>query len=227
MFLVSFDEFLTISRHYNVFLSEIKTFDFGRFWPILAIFLPFSQGSKRVKEMPQDQVVKGVHTNLKNSEMVKMSSNNPKQSYKVALVPPQSVPGPYRDPLRGSPRGPFGAPGAQWSISNIDPDQLILADFWSLGASLTCFPWTYRLTPYAIDSSHGDYQTPRDGLHRPKGNISPRPRWGGGRWRPPPPAFQTLAKDMSLNRGATHFTLGLRPCFISFFIYIPAPLFQN
>ena len=31
---------------------------------------------------------------------------------------------------------------------------------------------------------------------------------GWGRWgRAPPPAFKTLAKDMSLNNGATHFTL--------------------
>ena len=29
--------------------------------------------------------------------------------------------------------------------------------------------------------------------------------------------FQTLAKDMSIDRGATHFTLGLRPCIISSF----------
>ena len=35
--------------------------------------------------------------------------------------------------------------------------------------------------------------------------------WGGDGGRPPPPAFYTLAKDMSLNRGATHFTLGPRP----------------
>ena len=39
--------------------------------------------------------------------------------------------------------------------------------------------------------------------------------------------FHTLAKDMFLNRGATHFTLGLRPCIISSFllqIYLPPPL---
>ena len=35
---------------------------------------------------------------------------------------------------------------------------------------------------------------------------------------PPPSAFYTLAKRMSLNKGATHFTLGLRPRNISFFI---------
>ena len=64
-----------------------------------------------VNEMPQDQIMNVVHTNLTNSKIVEMSSNNPKQSYKVTLVPPQSVPGPYQDPLRGSPRGPFGAPG--------------------------------------------------------------------------------------------------------------------
>ena len=38
---------------------------------------------------------------------------------------------------------------------------------------------------------------------------------GGGT---PPPEFHTLAKDMSPNRGATHFTLGLRPCIISSFL---------
>ena len=36
-------------------------------------------------------------------------------------------------------------------------------------------------------------------------------RNGGGA----PPAFHILANDMSLNRGATHFTPGLRPCIIS------------
>ena len=41
---------------------------------------------------------------------------------------------------------------------------------------------------------------------------------GGGRWgRVPPPVFHILVKDMSKNRGATHFTLGLRPCIISSF----------
>ena len=38
---------------------------------------------------------------------------------------------------------------------------------------------------------------------------------GGG---VPPPAFPTLAKDMSLNRGAIHFTLRLRPCIILSFL---------
>ena len=41
---------------------------------------------------------------------------------------------------------------------------------------------------------------------------------GGGRGacgRAPPPAFHTLAKDMPVNRGGTHFSLGLRPCIIS------------
>ena len=36
--------------------------------------------------------------------------------------------------------------------------------------------------------------------------------------------FHTLAKDKSLNRGATHFQLGLRSCIISsFLLYIPVP----
>ena len=87
----------------------MKFVDFRRFWLILVNFFDILT---RVTRMPQDQVVKGVHTNHKNSKMVKMSSNNPKQSYKVPLVPPQFVPGPYRDPLRGSLWGPFGAPGA-------------------------------------------------------------------------------------------------------------------
>ena len=38
---------------------------------------------------------------------------------------------------------------------------------------------------------------------------------GGAR---PPPTFHILTKDMSLNRGATHFTLGLRQCIISSFL---------
>ena len=33
-----------------------------------------------------------------------------------------------------------------------------------------------------------------------------------------PPAFHTLAKDISLNKGATRFTLGLRQCIISSFL---------
>ena len=42
---------------------------------------------------------------------------------------------------------------------------------------------------------------------------------GEGRYgRAPPPAFHTLTKDMSLNRGAEHFTLCLRPCIIPFFL---------
>ena len=42
--------------------------------------------------------------------------------------------------------------------------------------------------------------------------------------RAPPPAFHTLAVDMPLNRGATHFTLGLRSCIFSSYllqIYLP------
>ena len=40
--------------------------------------------------------------------------------------------------------------------------------------------------------------------------------WGGERWgRAPPPAIHTLSKEMSLNKGATHFTLGPRPCIIT------------
>ena len=96
-----------------MFLSEINFFDFGRFWPILAIFLPFSQASKRINEMPQDQVTKGVYTNLKNSKMVEMFSNNPKLSYKVALVPPpvrtgsvpRPPPGALKDPVRAPQEG--------------------------------------------------------------------------------------------------------------------------
>ena len=42
---------------------------------------------------------------------------------------------------------------------------------------------------------------------------------GGGRMgRAPPPAIYTLAKDMYLIRGATHFTFGLRKCIISSFL---------
>ena len=45
--------------------------------------------------------------------------------------------------------------------------------------------------------------------------------------RAPPPEFHTLANAMFLNRGATHFSLGLTPCIISPFllqIYLPPPL---
>ena len=42
---------------------------------------------------------------------------------------------------------------------------------------------------------------------------------GEGRWgRLPPPTFHNLSKDMALNGCATHFILGLRPCFISSFV---------
>ena len=37
----------------------------------------------------------------------------------------------------------------------------------------------------------------------------------GRRGRSPTPAFHTLAEDMSLNRGATHFTLGQQPAVIA------------
>ena len=47
---------------------------------------------------------------------------------------------------------------------------------------------------------------------------------GGRRMgRAPPPAIHTLAKDMSLIRGATHFTFGLRPSFL-LKIYLRPPL---
>ena len=41
--------------------------------------------------------------------------------------------------------------------------------------------------------------------------------------RAPPPAFHTLAKDISLNGGATHFTLRLKPCISSSFLIINIP----
>ena len=50
--------------------------------------------------------------------------------------------------------------------------------------------------------------------------------WG----RAPPPAYHTLAKDMSLIRFATHFTLGLKPCIIPSYLYYKytcAPPSQN
>ena len=40
----------------------------------------------------------------------------------------------------------------------------------------------------------------------------------GGAGGAPPGAFHTLAKDMSINRGATHFTLDVRPCIIPSFL---------
>ena len=39
-----------------------------------------------------------------------------------------------------------------------------------------------------------------------------------GRYWGSPPAFHTLAKDMSLNQGATQFIFGLRTCIISSFL---------
>ena len=41
----------------------------------------------------------------------------------------------------------------------------------------------------------------------------------------PHPAFHILSKDMTLNRGETHFTIGLRPCIIlsSFYKHTCAP----
>ena len=49
---------------------------------------------------------------------------------------------------------------------------------------------------------------------------------GGGRLRrAPPPAYRTLSKDMSLNRGVTHFTFGIKAMYYIFLpiINIPAP----
>ena len=51
-----------------------------------------------------------------------------------------------------------------------------------------------------------------------------RRNWVGGAGARVPPAFRTLAKDMSL--AVTHFTLGLRPCIIShpsYYKYTCAP----
>ena len=48
----------------------------------------------------------------------------------------------------------------------------------------------------------------------------------GALWAPAPPAFHTLAKDVS-NRGETHFTLRLRACIISSLLvkmYLRPPL---
>ena len=44
---------------------------------------------------------------------------------------------------------------------------------------------------------------------------------GGGAHAPP--AFHTLAKGISLNGGATHFTLRLKPCISSSFLIINIP----
>ena len=54
----------------------------------------------------------------------------------------------------------------------------------------------------------------------------------GGERRAPgglalPPAFHTLANDMSLNKDATHFTLGLRYYLSLPIINVPAPLSKN
>ena len=49
---------------------------------------------------------------------------------------------------------------------------------------------------------------------------------GGALGRAPPPAFHALAKDMSLNKGATHFTLGLNHVLLhaSYYTYTRSPL---
>ena len=55
----------------------------------------------------------------------------------------------------------------------------------------------------------------------------PGAQLGGGGEGCATPAIHTLAKDMPRNRGATHFTLGLRPCIIPSFllhIYLRPPL---
>jgi len=54
MFLVSFNDFLTISSHRLVILSEIEFFKFSRFRPILTYFLTFSH---EVTETPQNQIL--------------------------------------------------------------------------------------------------------------------------------------------------------------------------
>ena len=60
-------------------------------------------------------------------------------------------------------------------------------------------------------------------------NLLSRPgaqlRGGGALGALAPPAFHTLAEDITRNGGATHFTLGLRPCLShpSFYKYTCAP----
>ena len=51
--------------------------------------------------------------------------------------------------------------------------------------------------------------------------LATGPQLEGWRWgRALPPAFRTfVAKDMSLNRGTSHFTLELRSCIISSFLF--------
>ena len=80
---------------------------------------------------------------------------------------------------------------------------------------------TSSLSPIKCDSHTSNLQ--HDSVQR--GAIG---RGAGG--AAPPPAFLFLARDMFLDRGATHFTLGLKPCIISCFplkIYLRPPLKIN
>ena len=53
-------------------------------------------------------------------------------------------------------------------------------------------------------------------------SINPLPKGAtGGGGGAPPPSFHVSTKEMSLNRGATHITLGLRPCIISAYLRPP------
>ena len=67
-----------------------------------------------------------------------MCLKNPKQSYKITLVPPRSVPGPYRNPLRG-PSGTPSPPHSQnWTklfllVFNCQPLSRVPVSFMSLG----------------------------------------------------------------------------------------------
>ena len=102
--------------------------NFAGFWAKSGNFKDISLLLHRSKEV----VLRGVYTNRQKSKSVKMCLNKPKQSQKVASVPPQAAPGryrPYRHPLRGSQKWPLRAPRNPRGTVAYDPviSTLILA----------------------------------------------------------------------------------------------------
>ena len=90
------------------------------------------------------------------------------------------------------------------------PQQLI----WSVRASVTPVCFSKKVCEYGIRGGDGG----RSGDRRDKWGVGEDTGGQGRRGCTPPPAFHTLTMDMSLNRGVTHFTLGLRSCIISSFL---------
>ena len=94
-----FDEFLTISPRKNVFLSEIKIFDFGRFWHFDSKNNPYFHKGRRSASRSGSRGGVEKSQKFKNGENV---LKQPKTIIESRPGTPQSVPDPYRDPLRGT-----------------------------------------------------------------------------------------------------------------------------